>query len=184
VIAIPSVRGAGLTGRVEPTRVQEVAVAVVPWDNPGRAEPSGVTAADLQGLASGKRFAFTAYRGACDSRPAQGRVGVNSRRDSQRSSHHPLLSRLVRVLLDGVRPLLAVPGPSGRTGASVVVRAVSRRSAYASVDSTRRAQWSGAGRACVPIGNRAQGSHRGRTVCAHTCGQHGGSSRGKGVRAA
>jgi hypothetical protein len=181
---MPSVRGAGSARRVELTSGRDVAITVDSTDDRGRAAAARLAAIHRPGAFRRARFAVLASRGAYDARPAQGRVGVHSRHDSQRASSHSLLSVVAPVASDGIRPRRAAPVDPGPGGVPAAVRSSLHRSATASVRSTHQLSWLDADRAGSDAGTGAQGGHRGRTPSVCPPRQRGTRPRGKGVRAA
>jgi hypothetical protein len=135
VDAIPSARGAGSTWRVGSRSIREVVFFVDPSARCRCARR--LLCARVEGF-GGTRRAVLALRGACETRPAQGRVGIHARHDSNRSSAHHLLSALATVHARGARPRSATVRATmfGRTQA--VARNVSRRLAFASTELAHR----------------------------------------------
>lgn len=188
MIATPAVRGTGLARRAGLSPIRDVAVAVDPSRDRGCAGSFGVRPAVLSRSCCRARRAKTACRGACDLRPAQGRVGDISRHDSHRAFARFLLSAQATVPMDGVRSRLVAAVRIGDRplGAWRGVRASSRRPARASVVSLRRrpALVARADRVWPLCEAGAPGGHRGCIRCA-TRSEHARSRgpRGKGVQA-
>jgi hypothetical protein len=181
VLAIPSARGAGLTWKVGPRPIREVANSEDPPAHCRRARPRPRRRVGWPG---GTRCAVLAHRGALSARPAQGRVGNPSRRCSEHASTHPLLSAQASVFAgrDSSRP--AAAWVARDEGATPATRIISRAKALATVALARRPVLFGAARAFEGLPAEAQGSHRGQSAFARPFWSQSGPRRAKGVKAA
>jgi hypothetical protein len=178
VVAIPSARGAGLTWKVGPRPIREVANSE---DPPALCRRARLLPRRRVGWPGGTRCAVLVHRGACSARPAQGRVGNPSRRGSEHSSTHPLLSAQASVFA-GSRPAAAWAARVDR--ANPAERITSRAKAFATVALARRPVLFGAARAFEGLPAEAQGSHRGQSAFARPSWSRSGPRRAKGVKAA